>query len=109
MSNMTFDDIKRDADWRFRHRRKTVKQYAKWLEQNAGDRFEVRLEDWSYTPDKTPDANTRWDGKTVHGYRLEVYRKGEHRYPIFTHNTTDSYRRNYEIARGIVQLMTDQP
>ena len=87
-------------NWKFRTR-VTIKKLAKYL-KIVHPELKVELEPWSCYKDRT------WEGSRLRspgireykGYRLKVWDSNGNR--ILDHNTTETYRRNYDVARWII-------
>ena len=110
---LTWPDIKRAAKLSYGDGpAPKLKDLADFINRRIpGLRAEVRAH--SETPyRKYKGSRIRYDFKKRYGHRLEVWKKivdfpaGIVR-PLLTHDTTDPYRRNWEVARWIVDHVED--
>jgi len=91
-------------------KRVTLKQMAEYL-RTVHPELHVVFDDWSCHKDtKVSGSRLRIPGTREYtGHRLRVWRGREDylknsRYPnLISHDTTETYRRNYEVARKIIK------
>lgn len=103
MKDLTWDDIEKGSKIRIGSgdRAPKIKDLAAFINKNM-PLFRAGVVAWSETPYRKV-GRLRMDYKTAYGHLLEVYANrtdfphGIVR-PIFSHKTTDPYRRNSEIC-----------
>lgn len=87
-----------------------VQRMAEFIRARWPDLY-VSVEPWSETKDRHP-AGVRWripGRRTYRGFRLTVSKSlgdrlcGRH---LFTHETTETYRRNTDVARWILERIS---
>lgn len=100
---LTLADLRKVADAGYQGMRAPrLADMASFINANF-PKLEARMEDWSYSGDRKI-GRLRVAGKLRKGKRLAVYNRGKCFLPaIFTHNPMEPYRRNYEVARWIVE------
>lgn len=103
---LTWPDVKRAAKMSYGDgRAPRLKDLAEFIDNKMGDRFYTCIRGTSETPSRHLFGNVSHFYKTRHGHTLEVFKRGAlepFKRPVFEHKTTDPYRRNWEVARWIV-------
>ena len=89
-------------------KRVTIKQMAEYLKA-VHPELHVMLEDWSRSKDSKAGRLRIPGSREYTGYKLKVWRSREDylkdsRYPnLINHDTTETYRHNYEVAKKIIK------
>ena len=82
---------------------------------NADPRFYATITKSHSNTDRPKPAGLRYrvhQGVGRDGHKVEVWRKKDERYPgnvILSHDTSETYRTNRELAQKVLRLLTDGP
>lgn len=87
-----------------------LRTLAKFINKHLGDKYEAKLEDWSYTPEHPLGRGSRIvsRGRTRYGKRLVVWPKryqDRDRYPLVTVVGPDPGDYNERAVRWLMQVM----
>lgn len=84
------DDIPAFTGW-------PIKNIARWINIQLGPDFRAEAKATTVSTDRhIPGTRLRHPGKGRSGYVLTVWRKGKE---VIRHNSAETYRQNYEVAR----------